>query len=97
MDPETRQRIAIDVICNWSYEQNSLYGSRFCLFNADLYVPLFPDLIPLKTDISAVYNLQLGLFADMAAAQQDPSGYENAIVCLRLQCEDPTGRLSATF
>ncbi|WP_162903367.1 BamA/TamA family outer membrane protein [Taibaiella koreensis] len=53
------------------YEQNSLYGSRFCLFNADLYVPLFRDLIPLKTGISAVYNLQLGLFADMAAAQQD--------------------------
>ncbi|WP_118953177.1 BamA/TamA family outer membrane protein [Taibaiella helva] len=53
------------------YEQNSLYGSRFALMNADLYVPLFRNLVPLRTGISAVYNLQLGLFADIAAVSSD--------------------------
>lgn len=49
------------------YQQNSLYGSSYVLFNADLYVPLFQRLIPLRTGISALNNLQLGLFTDIAA------------------------------
>jgi len=52
------------------YKQNSLYGSSFGLLNADLYVPLFRELIPLRTGISAVYNFQLGLFTDIAMAGQ---------------------------
>lgn len=49
------------------YEQNSIYGSSFGLLNFDLYFPLFRSLIPLHTPISAVNNLQLGLFTDIAA------------------------------
>lgn len=52
------------------YKQNSLYGSSFGLLNADLYFPLFRELIPLRTGISAVYNFQLGLFTDIAMAWQ---------------------------
>lgn len=48
------------------YAQNSIYGSRFALLNADVYVPLFYRLIPLHTGFSAVNNLQLGLFTDIA-------------------------------
>ena len=49
------------------YRQNSLYGSSYVLFNADLYVPLFSKLIPLRTGFSALNNLQLGIFTDFAA------------------------------
>ena len=55
------------------YQQNSLYGSAFGLLNLDLYFPLFHSLIPLRTPLSAVNQLQLGLFTDIAAAQQ-PKG-----------------------
>ncbi len=55
------------------YEQNSLYGSTFGLLNLDLYFPLFHSLIPLRTPLSAINQLQLGLFTDIAAAQQ-PKG-----------------------
>lgn len=48
------------------YAQNSIYGSRFGLLNADVYVPLFYRLLPLHTGFSAVNNLQLGLFTDIA-------------------------------
>ncbi|MGJ1328287.1 MULTISPECIES: hypothetical protein [Sphingobacterium] len=49
------------------YRQNSLYGGSYVLFNADLYIPLFSRLIPLRTGFSALNNLQLGLFTDFAA------------------------------
>lgn len=49
------------------YAQNSLYGGSFGLINADVYFPLFRSLIPLHTGFSALNNLQLGLFADVAA------------------------------
>lgn len=48
------------------YEQNSIYGSSFSLLNLDLYFPLFRSLIPLHTSFTAVNNLQLGLFTDIA-------------------------------
>ncbi len=50
------------------YYQNSLYGSNYCLFNADIYFPLFQSLIPVETPLSAINNLQLGVLADLAAA-----------------------------
>jgi hypothetical protein len=53
------------------YEQNSLYGSSYALLNLDLYVPLFSRLIPLHTGFSALNNLQLGLFTDIAATARD--------------------------
>ena len=52
------------------YKQNSLYGSSYALFNIDLYIPLFNRLIPLRTPISALNNLQLGLFTDIAATSR---------------------------
>jgi hypothetical protein len=52
------------------YQQNSLYGSTFGLLNLDLYFPLFHSLIPLRTPLSSVNQLQVGLFTDIAAAQQ---------------------------
>jgi hypothetical protein len=55
------------------YEQNSIYGSSFALVNMDLYIPLFHSLIPLRTSFSALNNLQLGFFADMAATGQPKS------------------------
>ena len=48
--------------------QNSLYGSQYALLNADVYFPLFQTLIPLETPLSAINNLQLGVFSDIAAA-----------------------------
>ena len=50
------------------YDQNSLYGSRYCLLNADAYFPLFQALVPIETPLPSLNNLQLGLFADVAAA-----------------------------
>lgn len=50
------------------YYQNSLYGSQYALLNADVYFPLFQSLIPLETPLSSINNLQLGVFADVAAA-----------------------------
>ena len=52
------------------YKQNSLYGSSYALLNIDLYIPLFNMLIPLRTPISALNNLQLGLFTDIAATSR---------------------------
>ncbi|XHR94238.1 hypothetical protein ACFJIV_28790 [Mucilaginibacter sp. UC70_90] len=49
------------------YAQNSIYGSRFGLLNVDVYFPLFRSLVPLHTGFSALNNLQLGLFTDIAA------------------------------
>ena len=54
------------------YYQNSLYGSRYALLNADIYFPLFQSLIPLETPLSFLNNLQLGLFTDLAAACGKP-------------------------
>ena len=53
------------------YKQNSLYGSSYGLLNIDLYVPLFSSLIPLRTSFSALNNLQLGIFTDIAATARD--------------------------
>ncbi|MET3876411.1 hypothetical protein [Chitinophaga sp. OAE865] len=53
------------------YRQNSLYGSSYALLNIDLYIPLFSKLIPLRTSFSALNQLQLGLFTDIAATAGD--------------------------
>jgi len=53
------------------YRQNSIYGSRFGLINADIYVPLFAGLIPWHTSFSMVNQLQLGIFCDAAFAGRD--------------------------
>lgn len=50
------------------YMQNSLYGRAFGLMNVDVYVPLFAELIPLKTGFSVVRNFQIGLFTDWGTA-----------------------------
>ena len=50
------------------YFQNSLYGSHYGLLNIDLYFPLFQGIIPLETPLSALNNLQVGLFTDLATA-----------------------------
>ncbi len=50
------------------YYQNSLYGSRYSLLNADVYFPLFQSLIPVETPLPSLNNLQLGIFADAASA-----------------------------
>lgn len=50
------------------YPQNSLYGSSYAVYNADLYFPLFSSLIPLQTGVSALNHLQLGMFTDGASA-----------------------------
>ena len=52
------------------YLQNSLYGDRYGLVNADVYFPLFTTLIPIETDFPSLNNLQPGLFADGATAKQ---------------------------
>lgn len=63
------------------YEQNSIYGSRYGLLNLDVYFPLFRSLIPLKTSFSAVNNVQLGLFTDVAMAGQQsvPVGMKSTL------------------
>lgn len=53
------------------YTQNSIYGSSYGLLNIDLYIPLFHSLIPLHTGFSALNNLQLGLFTDIAVTKRD--------------------------
>ncbi|HET8573939.1 MAG TPA: hypothetical protein VFL76_08715 [Edaphocola sp.] len=50
------------------YRQNSLYGNRYGLLSLDLYAPLFQKLVPLQTSFTALDELQLGLFTDMATA-----------------------------
>ncbi len=52
------------------YRQNSIYGSSYGLVNADVYVPLFKELIPLQTSFSMLNALQLGVFADIAATRR---------------------------
>ena len=52
------------------YLQNSLYGDRYGLVNADVYFPLFTTLMPIETDFPSLNNLQPGLFADGATAKQ---------------------------
>ncbi|WP_316787825.1 hypothetical protein [Pedobacter frigoris] len=50
------------------YFQNSIYGSSYALLNLDVYFPLFQTLIPIETPLSAINNLQPGLFTDVAKA-----------------------------
>lgn len=59
------------------YQQNSLYGSRYCLMNADVYFPLLETLIPLETNFPSLNRLQVGLFSDVAAVGGD-SRYRNS-------------------
>lgn len=51
------------------YEQNSIYGSRYGLLNLDIYFPLFRSLIPLRTSVASLKNLQIGFFTDVAKTQ----------------------------
>lgn len=53
------------------YLQNSLYGSRYALLNADVYFPLFESLIPIETAFPSINQLQVGLFVDVARAGGD--------------------------
>lgn len=52
------------------YAQNSTYGDRFMLANVDVYFPVFQTLIPFKTALPFVNNIQLGVLADVANAKQ---------------------------
>lgn len=52
------------------YAQNSLYGNEYALLNLDVYFPLFQTLIPIETPLSAINNLQLGVFTDIATAKE---------------------------
>lgn len=51
------------------YPQNSLFGDRYALGNIDLVVPIM-TVLKLKTPLPSLNELQLGLFADGAAAQE---------------------------
>lgn len=51
------------------YEQNSIYGSSFALVNLDLYFPLFQGILNWQPSFPMLRNLQLGVFADMAATR----------------------------
>jgi hypothetical protein len=50
--------------------QNSLYGNRFAVLNADVYFPLFQTLIPIETPLTFINLLQPGLFADAGTAKE---------------------------
>lgn len=52
------------------YFQNSLYGNKYVLCNADLYFPIFKTLIPIQTPLPSINNLQLGIFSDAATASE---------------------------
>ncbi len=52
------------------YLQNKLYGNEYLLFNADVYFPIFQTLIPLETPLQSINLLQLGLFSDIATANE---------------------------
>src|SRR5690606_15756762 len=52
------------------YLQNTLYGNRYAVFNADGYFPLFQALIPIETPLSVINLLQLGLFTDIGTAKE---------------------------
>lgn len=52
------------------YVQNSLYGDRFYLVNADIYFPIFQTIIPIETAYPSINQLQLGLFTDVAGAKE---------------------------
>lgn len=59
------------------YLQNTLYGDRYLLLNADVYFPIFQTLVPIETPLQAVNLLQLGLFTDAATAKE---GWKEAAV-----------------
>jgi hypothetical protein len=50
--------------------QNTLYGDRYALVNADVYFPLFQTLIPIETPLESINLLQLGMFSDVATAKE---------------------------
>ncbi len=50
--------------------QNSMYGDRYVLLNADVYFPIFQTLIPMETPLQFINLLQLGMFVDGAAAKE---------------------------
>jgi len=52
------------------YKQNSIFGSSFGLVNADIYVPLFAELIPWRTSFGMINQLQIGVFGDIAFARR---------------------------